>query len=65
MQPIPPPICRQCETPLVVEPINACCNAAAIAADLALDHDKAARRNREEQAQAIRLQRQYQSTEYA
>ena len=56
MQPIPPPICRQCETPLVVEPINACCNLAAIAADRALDFDKAARRNHEDQARAMRLQ---------
>lgn len=65
MHPTPPPICRQCETPLVVEPINACCNSAAIAADLALDLDKAQRRNREEQAMAMRLQHRYQSTEYA
>jgi hypothetical protein len=61
----PPPICRQCETPLVVEPIGACCQLAAIAADRALDLNKAERRAAEDQAQAMRLQHRYQSTEYA
>ena len=53
---VSPPICRQCETPLITAPINACCNAAAVAADLALDLNKAERRNREDQAKAMRLQ---------
>jgi len=52
----PPVICRKCETPLIEQPIDMCCELAAINADMALDRDKAHRRNNEDFVRAMKLQ---------
>lgn len=59
----PPTICRQCKSVITGQhTLNEC---TAIQIDLALEKHKATRRAAEDQAQAMRLQHQYKSAEYA
>ena len=53
-----PVLCRKCETPLITTPIDQCCQLEAIRADLALNENKAHRKNNEDFARALMLQAQ-------